>query len=469
MERLTVELGDKGAGNNSTTIRGVVRTQVSKKPQLYPCLSARTHTGRMPTLPEEWNQQCTNHSAARATAEEQDDRTVVSAKDSLADRMETLASTRTHNQGNQCTTKLRREDGEDRTAWRTEGTIDAEMTEATVNDHVQQQHVHEQPAETRTRTSTLISRQGKERHETEERGRSRTPSGVHPRQFGATAESERRAASTSPKRKIPTEWEDITIHKQQLHGARNAKTPRRQGVARSVSPRRAMKSTRRGRGRNAMQKYMHQFLKRSQSTNITLDTQSSNKSETGEQYRATDTATPSPEGVTSSQEYEIVGVVPPNDLGLPVEGLSPPSDETTKEENALKRQILNEMIANLADEAVMHPLDTFAEMEARRIQRAEALMTAEQICKLANHYVKMRQKSTTSSEAKDSSGGATPSDTAKQSVEESNAEELIKEEHENKRGADVSHNENPCNEEITDKTTTQGNSAARDQNHDVHD
>ncbi|KAG3060312.1 hypothetical protein PC121_g13545 [Phytophthora cactorum] len=81
----------------------------------------------------------------------------------------------------------------------------------------------------------------------------------------------------------------------------------------------------------------------------------------------------------------------------------------------------------------------------------------------------MTNGQTTSSEAKDSSGGATPSDTAKQSVEESNAEELVKEEHENKRGADVSHNENPCNEEITDKTTTQGNSAARDQNHDVHD
>ncbi|KAG3079874.1 hypothetical protein PC122_g12032 [Phytophthora cactorum] len=297
----------------------------------------------MPTLPEEWNQQCTNHSAARATAEEQDDRTVVSAKDSLADRMETLASTRTHNQGNQCTTKLRREDGEDRTAWRTEGTIDAEMTEATVNDHVQQQHVHEQPAETRTRTSTLISRQGKERHETEERGRSRTPSGVHPRQFGATAESERRAASTSPKRKIPTEWEDITIHKQQLHGARNAKTPRRQGVARQGNHLQAI----------------------------------------------------------------------------------------TYLEHSIK-------IARAAA----------CELKALR---------------------KITNGQTTSSEAKDSSGGATPSDTAKQSVEESNAEELIKEEHENKRGADVSHNENPCNEEITDKTTTQGNSAARDQNHDVHD
>ncbi|KAG3096976.1 hypothetical protein PI124_g16587 [Phytophthora idaei] len=82
---------------------------------------------------------------------------------------------------------------------------------------------------------------------------------------------------------------------------------------------------------------------------------------------------------------------------------------------------------------------------------------------------KMINDQTTSSEAKDSSGGTTSSDTAKQSVEESNAEELVKEEHENKRGADVSHNENPCNEEITDKTTTQGNSAARDQNHDVHD
>ncbi|KAG2972745.1 hypothetical protein PC118_g15522 [Phytophthora cactorum] len=162
-----------------------------------------------------------------------------------------------------------------------------------------------------------------------------------------------------------------------------------------------------------MQKYMHQFLKRSQSTNITLDTQSSNKSETGEQYRATDTATPSPEGVTSSQEYEIVGVVPPNDLGLPVEARA-----------------------------------AACELKALR---------------------KITNGQTTSSEAKDSSGGATPSDTAKQSVEESNAEELIKEEHENKRGADVSHNENPCNEEITDKTTTQGNSAARDQNHDVHD
>ncbi|KAF1783315.1 hypothetical protein GQ600_9629 [Phytophthora cactorum] len=279
------------------------------------------------------------------------------------------------------------------------------MTEATVNDHVQQQHV---PSNQRRRGS------GPTGPESDTLG---SPS----RQFGATAESERRAASTSPKRKIPTEWEDITMPKQQLHGARNAKTPRRQGVARSVSPRRAKKSTRRGRGRNAMQKYMHQFLKRSQSTNVTLDTQASNKSETGEQYRATDTATPSPEGVTSSQECEIVGVVPPNDLGLPVKDwltvlgeeltdvagtgqcgwlafyaalrLSPPSDETTKEANALKRQILNGMIANLADEAVMHPMDTFAEMEARRIQRAGALMTAEQICKLANHYVKMRQKS----------------------------------------------------------------------------
>ncbi|KAG3140680.1 hypothetical protein PI126_g15875 [Phytophthora idaei] len=82
----------------------------------------------------------------------------------------------------------------------------------------------------------------------------------------------------------------------------------------------------------------------------------------------------------------------------------------------------------------------------------------------------MTNDQTTSFEAKDSSeGGTTPSDTAKRSGEESNAEELTKEEYENKRGADVSHKENHCKEEITDKTTTQGNSAARDQNHDVHD
>ncbi|KAG3140681.1 hypothetical protein PI126_g15876 [Phytophthora idaei] len=275
-------------------------------------LVVSSHTDKVTSLPSDTFAvtQVASHSDKVPRNFEEDPKTVVAAKDSLADRMETLASTRTHNQGNQCTTELRREDGEDRTAWRTEGTIDAEMTEATVNDHVQQQHVPEQPAESRTRTVTPISRQGKERHETEERGRSRTPAGVHPRQFGATVESERRAASRSPKRKIPTEWEDITTHEQQLHGARNAKTPRREGVARSVSPRRAMKSTRRGKRRNAMQKYMHQFLKRSQSTNVTLDTQSSNQSETGEQYRATDTAAPPPEGVTSSQECEIVGVFP---------------------------------------------------------------------------------------------------------------------------------------------------------------
>ncbi|KAG2835355.1 hypothetical protein PC112_g5714 [Phytophthora cactorum] len=365
-------------------------------------LVVSSHTDEVTSLPSDTFAvtQVASHSDEVPRNFEEDPKTVVAAKYSLADRMETLASTRTHNQGIQCTTELRREDGEDRTAWRTEGTIDAEVTEATVNDHVQQQHVPEQPAESRTRTATPISRQGKERHETEEQGRRRTPAGVHPRQFGATAESERRAASTSSKRKIPTEWEDITTHEQQLHGARNAKTPRREGVARSVSPRRAMKSTRRGRRRNAMQKYMHQFLKRSQSTNVTLDTQSSNQSETGEQYRATDTAVPPPKGVTSSQDIKTARTAA-------------------------------------------------CELKALR---------------------KMTSDQTTSSEAKDSSeGGTTPSDTAKRSGEESNAEELTKEEHENKRGANVSHKENHCNEEITDKTTTQGNSAARDQNHDVHD
>ncbi|KAG6950708.1 hypothetical protein JG687_00014085 [Phytophthora cactorum] len=191
-------------------------------------LVVSSHTDEVTSLPSDTFAvtQVASHSDEVPRNFEEDPKTVVTAKYSLADRMETLASTRTHNQGIQCTTELRREDGEDRTAWRTEGTIDAEVTEATVNDHVQQQHVPEQPAD----------------------------------------------------------------------------------------------------------------------------------------------------------------------------------DQTT------------------------------------------------------------------SSEAKDSSeGGTTPSDTAKRSGEESNAEELTKEEHENKRGANVSHKENHCNEEITDKTTTQGNSAARDQNHDVHD
>ncbi|KAG3113565.1 hypothetical protein PI125_g7222 [Phytophthora idaei] len=305
-------------------------------------LVVSSHTDKVTSLPSDTFAvtQVASHSDKVPRNFEEDPKTVVAAKDSLADRMETLASTRTHNQGNQCTTELRREDGEDRTAWRTEGTIDAEMTEATVNDHVQQQHVPEQPAESRTRTVTPISRQGKERHETEERGRSRTPAGVHPRQFGATVESERRAASRSPKRKIPTEWEDITTHEQQLHGARNAKTPRREGVARRIFD------------------------------------------------------------------------------GVPYDSIK------TARAAACELKVLR----------------------------------------------KMTNDQTTSFEAKDSSeGGTTPSDTAKRSGEESNAEELTKEEYENKRGADVSHKENHCKEEITDKTTTQGNSAARDQNHDVHD
>ncbi|KAG2784568.1 hypothetical protein Pcac1_g5958 [Phytophthora cactorum] len=304
-------------------------------------LVVSSHTDEVTSLPSDTFAvtQVASHSDEVPRNFEEDPKTVVAAKYSLADRMETLASTRTHNQGIQCTTELRREDGEDRTAWRTEGTIDAEVTEATVNDHVQQQHVPEQPAESRTRTATPISRQGKERHETEEQGRRRTPAGVHPRQFGATAESERRAASTSSKQLV---------------------------------------------------------------------------------------------------EHGILPLV----LVL----------RWQRQGNHLQ--------------AITYP-------EHRRIFDGvpyDSIKTARTAACELKALRKMTSDQTTSSEAKDSSeGGTTPSDTAKRSGEESNAEELTKEEHENKRGANVSHKENHCNEEITDKTTTQGNSAARDQNHDVHD
>jgi len=74
------------------------------------------------------------------------------------------------------------------------------------------------------------------------------------------------------------------------------------------------------------------------------------------------------------------------------DGLTQPSGEVTSKANLLKKQVLNEMLANLADEMTLHPHDLPAEAVASGCSIQGNSTHAEQLCALANHYVAQRDK-----------------------------------------------------------------------------
>jgi len=75
------------------------------------------------------------------------------------------------------------------------------------------------------------------------------------------------------------------------------------------------------------------------------------------------------------------------------DGLTQPSGEVTSKANLLKKQVLNEMLANLADEMTLHPHDLPVEADASGCPVQGHSTHAERLCALANHYVAQRDKS----------------------------------------------------------------------------
>ncbi|KAG2796463.1 hypothetical protein PC112_g22196, partial [Phytophthora cactorum] len=75
------------------------------------------------------------------------------------------------------------------------------------------------------------------------------------------------------------------------------------------------------------------------------------------------------------------------------EGFSPPTDTIIAAANDLKKQVLNGMIANLADEAKIHKADIDAEKHASGLTKEDISLADAGLCKLANHYAEQRRKS----------------------------------------------------------------------------
>ncbi|KAG3049502.1 hypothetical protein PC121_g18887 [Phytophthora cactorum] len=75
------------------------------------------------------------------------------------------------------------------------------------------------------------------------------------------------------------------------------------------------------------------------------------------------------------------------------EGFTPPTDTIIAAANDLKKQVLNGMIANLADEAKIHKADIDAEKHASGLTKEDISLADAGLCKLANHYAEQRRKS----------------------------------------------------------------------------
>jgi len=76
-----------------------------------------------------------------------------------------------------------------------------------------------------------------------------------------------------------------------------------------------------------------------------------------------------------------------------MEGIAGPSAEVVLNANLLKKRVLNEMLANLIDEAQLHPDDMRAEAEACGCGPGNAQSDIERVRVVANHLVEQRAKS----------------------------------------------------------------------------
>uniref|UniRef100_H3GPT9 OTU domain-containing protein n=1 Tax=Phytophthora ramorum TaxID=164328 RepID=H3GPT9_PHYRM len=257
---------------------------------------------------------------------------------------------------------------------------------------------------------------------------------------GATmgAAQDGRKASQSPKRR---ERDD---RRAEVGGVRKEmrKSLRSEGGTRSPSP---IKNGRRppNKGdKTAHQKYMHQYLRKALHIKAEIGMDSEEGKARTEEREGTRTDAHSSQAATlqpdvdkeqgvittesDSEDCEYVGSTPANDAGAPLaswlellggtlvdvaaaghcgwlasyaalynvsDGLIEPSEQVTEATNALKKQVINGMVATLEEEMKLHPYQLEVELDASGIRPLTSASRAERLCALVNHYVLQRQKS----------------------------------------------------------------------------
>lgn len=244
-------------------------------------------------------------------------------------------------------------------------------------------------------------------------------------------------ASTSPKRRAPAEWDVLRTQDTCARTKGATKAPKRKGTTRSLSPRRNGTEPRKD-DRNGMQSYIHQFM-------ITKTTapkcgreengEVEGKSHPGTHEQAEVQAQPDKTATNQVEQHregkdkeagdcQFIGVTKAEDNGcslttwLAMLGGKTTDVPATRQcgwiaflcgatkcntrdhttdyrgrtgSKQTKKQVLNGMIANLADEARLHPADMKAEIVNRGQEAAmEHRTQAEQIRGSANHYVLQR-------------------------------------------------------------------------------
>ncbi|KAE9328481.1 hypothetical protein PR003_g15772 [Phytophthora rubi] len=242
------------------------------------------------------------------------------------------------------------------------------------------------------------------------------------------------AASLSPKRKVPDDWD--AAGREETGGKGQAtEGPDPVGKTRSSSPAKRYKGGQGKKEKEAQQSYMHQFLQQIQT--IQSDADKDEKTVVGSQVTSQNVKSPgdqervdressevAKQNTLEKDGFQITGVKAADEssqvldtwlavLGGTVvdvaangqcgwlacyaamsnvqDGLMNPTAETTVEVNSLKKHILNGMIANLVDEAQLHPEQLDVEAKASEAKLLAGAAQEDKIQAVAEIYVAQRK------------------------------------------------------------------------------
>jgi hypothetical protein len=246
-------------------------------------------------------------------------------------------------------------------------------------------------------------------------------------------------ASESPKRLAADEWDNEFGYGSEGEDAIERDPLRLSSKGRSPSPKRRIGAADATRGKVVTQQYIHQYMPvvsgratppprqtgERRSEEIALTQTEVISSQEGTTTTEADTARMQLEA-DGSEGYRFVKVSDGQDTGVllsewmtvlrgtptdvaanghcgwlafyaalhsVMEGQLQPSGEVASKVNELKKQIINGMIANLADETRLHPRELPVELAATGSKLPLLATQAEQVCALANHYAAQRDKS----------------------------------------------------------------------------
>ncbi|KAE9316266.1 hypothetical protein PR003_g18764 [Phytophthora rubi] len=236
------------------------------------------------------------------------------------------------------------------------------------------------------------------------------------------ATTEQRRSSLSPKRRAPVEWtEDDCAQgvEDQREGGSTG------GSARSLSPTKRAKGVSIKKERHTSQQFIHQFLHK------VIEGTNPKQGQLGNERQQQEVGVDDVEmhGPTDDDDCKAVDVQPPTDAGAFVdewlsllggtiadvasngqcrwlafyaalynvkEGLVEPTVEVIDAANALKKQVMNGMLANLEEEAKLHLQDIKAEAMALGSGVTMETPMEDVLYTLADHYVAQRKKSVNS-------------------------------------------------------------------------